>query len=62
METWSDNGAVCPHCGHLNNPNDDSYALYDEGNEEWECGECETSFVVRVHIKYSWICEPKEEG
>ena len=59
-ETYSNKGAVCPHCGHVNDPADDNYSLFSEETCEWECGCCDREFNVSVYISYSWKCTAKE--
>ena len=60
-ETYSTKGAECPHCGHLNDPDNDNWQLYSEDTDEWECGICSEPFIVSVHTSYSWTCRPKDE-
>ena len=60
-ETWSLDGAVCPHCGDTTYPWDDAYALYDESISEWHCESCGKDFNVSVYVSHSWTCTPKEE-
>lgn len=60
-ETYSTKGAECPHCGHLNDPNDDNWSLYSDETVEWECGICSEIFAVSVHASYSWTCQPKDD-
>ena len=55
-ETYSCIGAECPHCGHMNDPDSDSYSLYSEDTCEWECGECLKMFNVSVYVSYRWTC------
>jgi transposase-like protein len=51
----SDVAAVCPYCGHENNPGDDAYELYDENVTEWECKACGSEFSVQVYVSYLWV-------
>ncbi len=61
LDLYSTKGAICPHCKHLNDPNDDKYELYDEYTDRWECGMCGEEFIVSVHVSYSWQTEKKDE-
>lgn len=59
-EKFSTDGAVCPYCDHLNNPNDD-YGLHSSDIEEWECGSCGETFGVHVYTRFSWTTSSIEE-
>lgn len=60
IDTYSRDGAVCPHCGHLNKANGDNWSLYSEEIDEWDCGHCSKTFAVTVFTSYSWTTEPLE--
>jgi hypothetical protein len=57
-ETYNTDGMECPHCNHVNQPDDSGD--YDEG-VEMECGSCEEVFYSSCHISYSWSCKPLDE-
>jgi hypothetical protein len=61
-ETYSNQGAECPYCGHVHDPRDGDWTLYDESTDEWECGECEKTFRVSVHVSHSWTCKSVMQG
>lgn len=62
LDNYSDKGAICPHCGYLSNPNDDSWELYSEDTAEWTCASCGKDFLVSVYTSYSWTTGKKEEA
>lgn len=43
----------CPYCGEIYEISDD-YDLYDEGEHEIECSECERKFTVNTNVSYSF--------
>lgn len=54
-ETYeSDDGPACPHCGHVNKASDSNGRLYEEGEHDKTCENCEQEFVVDVSISYAW--------
>lgn len=61
LENYSDKGAICPHCEHLNDPNDDNWPLYSDETDEWTCGSCGEDFVVSVYVSHSWTTGKKDE-
>jgi hypothetical protein len=51
-ETFSSDGMICPHCGHLNKPEEAHH--YDQDvNEQW-CDSCDENFQTSCYISYSW--------
>jgi len=60
-DTYSKEGAICPHCGHMHFAHDDCYELYSEDTCEWECHECGKEFSVSVMISHSWETEVKDD-
>jgi transcription elongation factor Elf1 len=57
---WSDKGAICPHCQHLNRATDDGAILYSEDTCSFECGSCDRNFRVHVRASWSWTTEAEE--
>jgi ribosomal protein S27AE len=60
-ETYSTDGAECPHCGHVSRAEDSDGALYSESTDQWECGGCGKPFIVSVYVRHSWTCTPFDE-
>lgn len=59
LETYSQDGAICPYCAYENSPSgDDAYELYDEEADEFECMQCEQIFSVRLYVSHAWTCTP----
>ncbi len=58
-ETWSHDGMICPHCGHLNKPEEAHH--YDEDtNSQW-CDSCGGEFETSCHVSHSWTSKPVGE-
>lgn len=57
MERYSNDGPICPHCGHLHRAGDDPEIYYNEDLSELECGMCEKEFRVRAFNSWSWTTE-----
>ena len=60
-EEWSDEGAICPYCGCLHDPNDGDYELYDDCLDEYTCHCCGRKFKVSLHTRYSWETSTLDE-
>jgi len=54
-------GAVCPHCQHVNMPLDENWRLYDENISEFECSDCGKEFELTAYATWFWVSEPAEE-
>lgn len=52
----------CPHCGDgYSIEENESWELYDEGDQEVECPACDMSFTVAVHVSYRFSTDEQEE-
>jgi len=52
----------CPKCGHKFNPSEsECYELYEEGEHEVFCDECEHDFTISTHVSYNFE-SPAMEG
>ena len=60
LDNYSTEGAICPHCGHMNEASDSDGLLYDEGLGDWECDECEEVFEVSAYVQWSWTTRKKD--
>lgn len=58
----SHEGAICPHCGYLNQACDSEGELYDEGRSTYFCGECDVEFLVDCFSTWLWSTKAKPEG
>lgn len=56
-ETYSTDGPKCPHCGHVQTPDE---AFYFDGRryEKDTCGNCDRPYLVEVEHSTSWTCRP----
>lgn len=61
-DNYSDEGAICPYCGHLNKADGDSASLFSERTCEWQCEDCEEEFLVDVYVSHSWTTAPTPEA
>jgi len=53
-EYESDEGAVCPHCEHLNAAHDSDGHLYDEGLDSYQCDSCDREFQISAKVFWIW--------
>lgn len=49
----------CPSCGRQIDPSDDWYDLYEEGEHDIDCPECEHSFTVSTHVSHTFTSPPR---
>lgn len=59
-DRYSNQGTICPYCGHLDLASDSDGLLYDETRCEWECGECGEEYRVSAFNQWSWNTEKME--
>ena len=62
FHNYSTDGAICPHCGHLNKADGNNYELFRESTCEWSCSDCDEDFIVAVHVEYSWTTATNSEA
>lgn len=58
-ETYSNDGPVCPYCGHKHEM--DGGYFYDESLTEFDCDRCGREVSVSVFNSWSWTCTPMED-
>lgn len=63
IRTYCESDIYCPWCGEKYEPDycDDADVLYDEGEHELECPECEKRFRVITNISYSYDTDREVE-
>ncbi len=57
VDTFSTDYVVCPYCGHAMDTcygYEDFPEIYEEGEHEIECGECEKTFILETMVSYSY--------
>jgi len=56
-EGWSDEGAVCPYCGHVDLAKNSEGYLYNEASETNSCVRCGKDYKMELHVSHSWSTE-----
>lgn len=59
-ETDCEDEVYCPYCGEEYEQDVDDYELYNEGETELVCPECDKLFVVEVSVSYSYATKRQE--
>ena len=56
VDTWSDDYMICPYCGCAMEmlSYDETPEMYEEGDHDVECPECERYFRLETSVSYSW--------
>jgi len=52
-EFYDDRGAICPHCGNLNEPDCDS-DYYEDGEHDKQCDDCRKDFKLNTSILFTY--------
>jgi len=61
LEFWGNKQPKCPHCGHeVGISKNDLWRLYEEGEHELECPDCEGAFIVWTRVSYSFDTDSQE--
>lgn len=58
-ETYSTQGMQCPHCQHVNTP-DDAGDYNEDTHEQW-CESCSEVFETSCYVTHSWTSTPMED-
>lgn len=53
-DTEYTNNIVCPYCGEEHEQDGESGAFYNDGEHEFDCGNCHHSFKVETMISFSY--------
>ena len=52
----------CPHCLHFWRPRDhETYAVFEDGEHDIYCHQCDKEFTVSTHISFSWTSLTKDD-
>lgn len=52
----------CPHCGELHDLDpDEDYEMYEEGEHEYWCSECDKCFTVSTMPYWTWTSPALKE-
>lgn len=52
---------ICPHCGHQHSSDGENNAFYQDGEHDFDCGNCSNSFSVSTHVSYSYSTTKNED-
>jgi DNA-directed RNA polymerase subunit RPC12/RpoP len=58
-EVTHDHYIRCPKCGHISSVHDDCYGLFEDGEHDVSCQECEHDYVVSTHVEFHFISPPR---
>jgi len=47
-------GIRCPSCRYVMTQWDDHYELYEDGEHDFTCHNCDHTFMVSTNVEYSW--------
>lgn len=50
---------ICPYCGNHHEQDSESSAFYNEGEHEFDCGNCHNTFRVETQISFSYTTTKK---
>jgi len=56
-ELYSDNGIICPNCGHENEQDNEDNVFYEDGEHDYTCGNCEHEFKVITDVIFSYTTQ-----
>ena len=57
VDTYSTDYVICPYCGHAYKTDvgyEDFPEIFDEGDNEIECGYCGMTYILETTVSYSW--------
>jgi transcription elongation factor Elf1 len=60
LDCWHERDPRCPHCGHVMDDTCDLFGTHfehDGHTTEVECGRCERSFTITLHVEFTYTTE-----
>ena len=58
LEFFGNDNPKCPHCGaDCEISQNDWYSLYEEGEHEVTCPDCDRDFIVSTSVSYTFTTE-----
>lgn len=61
LEFWGNDHPKCPHCGHdVSISENELWHLYEEGEHDIECPQCDGDFAVYTRVSYSFSTDSQE--
>jgi transposase-like protein len=61
LEFWGNKKPRCPHCGESHSVSENEWwRLYEEGEHEVTCPDCDGDFTVSTSVTYSFSTEQQE--
>ncbi|RLC69235.1 MAG: hypothetical protein DRH97_00045 [Chloroflexi bacterium] len=60
MDLYSNDKIICPNCGEEHESDGESTAFYSEDSHDFDCGECNTTFVVETRMSFSYQTSIKQ--
>jgi len=63
LEFFANEQPKCPHCGASHDISQSgTYRLYEEGEHELTCGDCDRDFKVQTRVSYSFSTDEQDEA
>jgi transposase-like protein len=61
LKFWANDNPVCPHCGEtFSVDNHEWWSLYEEGEHEITCPDCDWDFQVTTRVSYTFSTDNQE--
>lgn len=60
-ETLCEDAVICPWCGEVQEYDIEDYEIYEEGDHEMQCHDCEKYFTLCTNVSYSYDTTRIEE-
>lgn len=54
LDTYAEDNVICPFCGQVHESDGESIEFYADGDHEFECSECENTFLLETNVSFSY--------